>query len=258
MAMNDPEARPTSDPGPGPGPADPAPAAEGGASGGPPPGSASAATAEAEAEAGARPPGTSPGRAVAWLALAIAVAMIGWPFLRAELPPPSDLPPAEVELGYPEWSGRVVSAADIRGRPGPAIVVDEWITDAPALGDRVVVIDFWATWCGPCIASIPHLNELAESFGEQAAFVAVTNEPRPQFEEGFTRIEAATGGFAPAVGVALDPVGRMMRSVGVRGIPHALVMSRDGIVRWQGSPRDLDAGTLAAIIEADARAATAG
>jgi thiol-disulfide isomerase/thioredoxin len=214
-----------------------------------------ASTPAPPATPGPEPTGaaSSTGRSVAWIALAIALMMLFWPLIRAELPPPGDLPAAETQFGYPEWSGRVDGAADLRGRSGPAVVVDHWITEAPELADRVVVIDFWATWCPPCVASIPHLDELVDRFGDRAAFIALSNEPAAQFAAGLEDIGRTPADFGAAL--ALDPAGRMAGAAGLRGIPHILVMSRDGIVRWQGHPRDLDAGTLAAIIDADARAA---
>ncbi len=44
--------------------------------------------------------------------------------------------------------------------------------------EDVVLIDFWATWCAPCIKSIPHLNELSETFADSSvAFISLTYEP---------------------------------------------------------------------------------
>src|SRR5215831_9135496 len=49
--------------------------------------------------------------------------------------------------------------------------------DAKSLEGKVVVLEFWATWCGPCVAAIPHLNELSDKFKNQPVqFVAITAE----------------------------------------------------------------------------------
>ena len=55
--------------------------------------------------------------------------------------------------------------------------------------------------------------------------------------------------------LALDPNGKMKGAIQVRGIPHCLVMDRNWIVRWQGHPASLDAGTLEKIVKANGGAA---
>src|SRR5947199_6002703 len=82
------------------------------------------------------------------------------------------------------------------------------------LKGKVVVLEFWATWCAPCIASIPHLNELAERFrNDDVVFIALTDEPRATVEPFLKR--------RPIKGwVALDTDHRTGDAYGVTDIPR--------------------------------------
>jgi thiol-disulfide isomerase/thioredoxin len=154
-------------------------------------------------------------------------------------------PPAE----FPPIRGGVRSGQDLRGKQAPEMYVSEWLNGRPDAGGKVVVIDFWATWCPPCRASIPHLNQLADQFREDVVCVGLSDETRDRFAKGLNRYRLTMDNFRYYV--ALDPSGRMERAVKVRGIPHAIVMSSDWIVRWQGHPAALNASTLARIVEAN-------
>lgn len=58
--------------------------------------------------------------------------------------------------------------------------------------------------------------------------------------------------------IASDPTSRMAKAIAVSGIPHAIVMSSDWIVRWQGHPASLSTGTLDAIVNANKQLVSAG
>ena len=89
------------------------------------------------------------------------------------LPKPADEPTASAE--FPFFTTKIMFATDLRGRRGPDMYVSQWLNGAPNAQGKVVVVDFWATWCGPCIASIPHTNDLAEKFRDDVVIVGITN-----------------------------------------------------------------------------------
>ncbi len=150
---------------------------------------------------------------------------------------------------YPPFRGSVGAANDLRGRKAPAFVVDRWMTAEPDARGKVAIIDFWATWCGPCLKAIPHMNELADRFRGEVECVGISDESRRAFEKGIEDRDLEPSRFRYPL--ALDPKGRMKSAFGIRGIPHVAVISTDWIVRWQGHPASLDANTVAAIVAAD-------
>jgi len=147
--------------------------------------------------------------------------------------------------GYPPITGQL-PANDLRGRNGPALTVGQWMNGRPQTEGKVVMVEFWATWCGPCVQNIPHLNELQEKFKDDVVIIGVTDEPNGTVQS-FMRKHPFK------YTVATDQKRRMASVVNMRGIPHAIVMSPNGIVRWQGHPAGLKEETLRQIVRAAGR-----
>ncbi len=60
------------------------------------------------------------------------------------------------------------------GQPAPKLDMADWINGEvtpEAMRGKIVVLDFWATWCGPCIAAIPHNNEMAKKYADKGVLV---------------------------------------------------------------------------------------
>ncbi len=143
-------------------------------------------------------------------------------------------------IPFPEQNTGRLSALDKQGDrvPDQSWQSIRWLSGKPSIEGKVVLVDFWATWCGPCRASIPKLNEMAEKYAEDVAIIGLSDEP-PLTVERFMQENGGTP-LEMRYTVATDPDQRMESWFRVRGIPHLMVMSPDGIVRWQGHPLELE------------------
>jgi thiol-disulfide isomerase/thioredoxin len=177
--------------------------------------------------------------------------LIAEPFDAAAAPPAKRPAAAPTGAEFPPHNRGVGGARDLQGQPAPAFAVDQWLTPQVDVRNRVLVLDFWATWCPPCRATIPHMNDLARRFGNDAAFIGISAEKSSAFQSGLKKYRLTLDSFAYAL--ALDPYGAMARPIGIQGIPHCVVIGSDGVIRWQGHPGDLKEGIVAAIIAADQR-----
>jgi len=139
------------------------------------------------------------------------------------------------------------------GGAAPALDAMAWANgEAGTLGDlqgKVVLLDFWAVWCGPCIATFPHLREWHDQYSSQGlVIVGVTRQYNYAWDDETKRASKAEGE------VALDdelkmlekfiaqhelrhptlvtPAGSTMQTdYGVTGIPHAVLIDKQGRVR---------------------------
>ncbi len=106
---------------------------------------------------------------------------------------------------------------------------------------KVYVIEFWATWCGPCRTVIPHVNKLQEKYKDKGLVVIGQNVwQRGEDVEGDVAKFVGEMGADMAYRVALDRDGAMaeswMKAAGRKGIPSAFVVDREGKIAWIGHP----------------------
>ncbi len=156
---------------------------------------------------------------------------------------------ADPTVPFPQFNTPVGSAIDLRGKQAPAFAIGEWWNGAPNVTGKLAIVDFWATWCGPCRAAIPHMNDIANAYPQDVACMGISDESKSKFDEGCIRHNLKKSTFAYAVGI--DPQARMKNVFGVRGIPHVAVISADGIVRWQGHPSGLTPQVVGELVNAN-------
>jgi thiol-disulfide isomerase/thioredoxin len=111
---------------------------------------------------------------------------------------------------------------------------------------KLYIFECWATWCPPCVASIPHLNELNEKMGPKGVVITGVNvwdgEKNPEAAKKVKDFVKAQGDkMAYAVTIGGEKFVRdWLEAAKVDGIPHAFVINGDGVIVWMGHPMQLN------------------
>ncbi|MFZ9692259.1 MAG: redoxin domain-containing protein [Phycisphaerales bacterium] len=131
------------------------------------------------------------------------------------------------------------------GDKAPALDIEHWVRGEKMDGfadGKVTVVEFWATWCGPCKASMPHLTELQKQYAEQGVtIIGISDE---DVEKVSTFLGTDEWKKKAQYTLVTDPDrsnhNNYMRAAGQRGIPTAFVVDQEGVVAWIGHPMNMD------------------
>jgi thiol-disulfide isomerase/thioredoxin len=155
--------------------------------------------------------------------------------------------------------GSTAMAASLKiGDPAPKLETGKWIQGGPVKQfepGKAYIVEFWATWCGPCKVSIPHLNDTYKQFKDKGLVVVGM--------DCWERDDTLVAPFVEKMGekmtycVALDDKtetksGRMaetwMAAAGRNGIPSAFLVDMKGIIAWIGHPMELKEQVIQAVL----------
>ena len=143
------------------------------------------------------------------------------------------------------------------GSKAPALDVEHWVQDGHGKFKRVTtfadgnvyVVEFWATWCGPCIASMPHLAETQEKYNDKIQIISISDEDLETVEKFLERKvrgedDRTYRELTSAYCLTTDPDRsnhtNYMKAAGQNGIPTAFIVGKEGHVEWIGHPMTMD------------------
>jgi thiol-disulfide isomerase/thioredoxin len=152
------------------------------------------------------------------------------------------------------------------GDRAPAIQVAEWVQGTPVTRfepGKLYVVEFWATWCGPCKIAIPHLNELSKKYAGKVQFVGVSvweniDEENPYSVPQFVKRMGENMTYTVAADVVKPSENResdgpmattWMKAAGQNGIPAAFIVNGESRIAWIGNPLGGIDEALADIVE---------
>lgn len=146
-------------------------------------------------------------------------------------------------LAYAQESnnGKKLWAKSILNEKAPKLEVEQWLSAEPDTKGKFVLIDFWATWCGPCRRVIPELNEWQEKYKDKLVIVGISDETADKVQ------------IAKDIKIdyynAIDTQAKLKKELEVKGIPHCILLDPEGIVRWEGFPTLTDHELTASVLE---------
>jgi thiol-disulfide isomerase/thioredoxin len=146
------------------------------------------------------------------------------------------------------------------GSKAPALDIEHWIQDGNGFfkpvttfkPGNVYVVEFWATWCPPCVASMPHLAELQDKLrGQNVQIVSISDEPLETVTEFLKRKtqnkageETTFASITASYSLTTDPDRSAhedyMEAARQNGIPTSFIVGKDGKIEWIGHPMELD------------------
>lgn len=128
------------------------------------------------------------------------------------------------------------------GDKAPKVNITDYILNIPNdknIENKYIILEFWATWCAPCLGAVPHLNELQNKFKNRKDlyFFSLTYEKPDKIKRTLEKVEFKTI-------VVSDQTKKTEASFNVEGIPHTVLIDNKGIIKWIGEPNELNTSMI--------------
>jgi cytochrome c biogenesis protein CcmG, thiol:disulfide interchange protein DsbE len=143
------------------------------------------------------------------------------------------IPPAKyTKADWPAVNTGKMGALNLQGKALPvALGNEEWLTEERDLTGKILVLDFWATWCGPCKRASPTLEKMQIKHKGKIEVLAIGGPSDDEAKHKKYVIQ-----HDKAYSNLYDKKGTINSAMKVRSIPHTIIISTDGVIRWQGNP----------------------
>jgi thiol-disulfide isomerase/thioredoxin len=133
------------------------------------------------------------------------------------------------------------------GQDAPEIVITDWLKNVPkskGFSGKFIIIDFWATWCAPCLETIPHFNQMVKEnrSNPNLVFLALTEEKVSKVMPMLKRV--------PFNAVVVTDTSRQTYdNFRANAIPFCVVIDNRNKIRWFGNPGSINSKIISSIVE---------
>ncbi|HRZ98236.1 MAG TPA: TlpA disulfide reductase family protein [Paludibacter sp.] len=141
------------------------------------------------------------------------------------------------------FEGNAFAQKDITvGDRAPELVITDYIQNVPldkSFRNKYILLEFWATWCAPCLGAVPHLNELKDKYKnrEDILVLSMTYEEPEKVKKTLARVKFKTAVVSDQTQKTLQNFG--VESKGSITVPRTVLIDNKGIIKWIGNPNNL-------------------